>query len=262
MLYFVPTPVGNLKDITLRALEVLKSVDVIACEDTRHSLTLLNAYEIKKPLISYHKFNERERAEEIIELIKAGKQVAVISDAGSPVVSDPGSVLAKRLVEENIPFSALPGATAFVPALTLSGLDASRFMFVGFLPEKENEKKSLLAPLSKLNATLIFYSAPHDVDRSVSALYKYLGDRNACAVKEISKLYEKAERFMLKDGLVGDKRGEYVILVSGASEELSERSIPEQIADYVAMGYDKKEAVKLVAKDAGLSKSEVYKYTI
>ncbi len=160
MLYFVSTPVGNLKDISLRALEVLKSVDVIACEDTRTSLKLLNHYEIKKPLVAYHKFNETVAAEKIIRDLKDGKNVALITDAGTPVVSDPGNVLTKLLREEGVDYTVIPGATAFVPALILSGLDAQRFAFIGFLPGKKKDREELLARYKNLDMTLIFLFCP------------------------------------------------------------------------------------------------------
>ena len=170
MLYFVSTPVGNLKDITLRALEVLKSVDLIACEDTRTSLKLLNHYEIKKPLVSYHKFNERVAGEKLIDELKSGKNVAVISDAGTPIISDPGNVLCKMLIENDLEYTVIPGATAFVPALMLSGLDASKFSFIGFLPEKKKDVEEILSKYKNLDSTLIFYCAPHDIKKTVDVL--------------------------------------------------------------------------------------------
>ena len=197
MLYFVATPIGNLKDFSFRAVEVLKSVDKIACEDTRHSLTLLNAYDIKKPLFSYHKFNEKEVAEKIIDGLKKGENIAVITDAGMPVVSDPGNVLTKLLIEEGLEFTVIPGACACVSALVLSGLDSSRFCFLGFMPEKQGARKEFLSKYKDLDLTLIFYSAPHDVKKDIESIYEVLGDRRAVAVKEITKIYESAERFNL-----------------------------------------------------------------
>ena len=195
MLYFVATPIGNLKDISLRALEVLKSVDEIACEDTRHSLGLLNAYEIKKPLTSYHKFNEREAGEKIIEKLKSGKNIAVITDAGMPVVSDPGNVLTQMLIDEGLEFTVIPGACAFVSALVLGGLDSSKFCFLGFMPTKSTERIAFLEKYKDLDVTLIFYSAPHDVKKDIESIYSVFGDRKAVAVKEITKLHERVERF-------------------------------------------------------------------
>ena len=264
MLYFVGTPIGNLKDISLRALEVLKSVDEIACEDTRHSLGLLNAYQIKKPLTAYHKFNEREAGEKIIEKLKNGKNIAVITDAGMPVISDPGNILTQMLIEEGLDFTVIPGACAFVSALVLSGLDSSRFCFLGFLPQKQSERTEFLQKYKDLDMTLIFYSAPHDVKKDVESIYKVFGDRRAVAVKEITKLYERADRFNLKDNLLGDPKGEYVLLVEGGKMENDNFNLTEKehIELYLSQGFDKKEALKKVAKERGVSKSSLYKYTI
>lgn len=264
MLYFVGTPIGNLKDISLRALEVLKSVDEIACEDTRHSLGLLNAYEIKKPLFSYHKFNEREAGEKIIEKLKSGKSIAVITDAGMPVISDPGNVLTQMLVENGLEFTVIPGACAFVSALVLSGLDSSRFCFLGFLPQKQSERIEFLQKYKALDMTLIFYSAPHDVKKDIETIYSVFGDRRAVAVKEITKLHESAQRFSLSQNLSKEPKGEYVLLVEGANYindnlKLTEK---EHIELYISQGVDKKEALKKVAKERGVSKSSLYKYTL
>ena len=264
MLYFVATPIGNLKDISLRALEVLKSVDEIACEDTRHTLGLLNAYEIKKPLFSYHKFNERESGEKIIEKLKSGKNIALVSDAGMPVVSDPGNILGQMLIEEGLEFTVIPGACACVSALVLGGLDASRFCFLGFMPQKSSERKEFLEKYKDLDMTLIFYCAPHDVKKDVESIYRIFGDRRAVAVKEITKLYERAERFNLKDGLPTEPKGEYVLLVEGGKKENENLNLSEKehIEMYLAQGLAKKEALKRVAKERGVSKSDLYKYTI
>lgn len=264
MLYFVATPIGNLGDITFRAVETLKSVDIIACEDTRHSLPLLTRYEIKKPLISYHKFNENEAAERIIAELKDGKNVAVISDAGMPIVSDPGNVLSKRLVKEGLPFTIIPGACAAVSALVLSGLDGGRFAFVGFLPDKKREREELLERYKTLDMTLIFYSAPHDVKKDVADIYAVFGDRKAAAVKEITKIYENAIRFNLSEGFSEEPKGEFVLIVSGADaiKEYLSLTEEEHINTYIKQGMDKKEAIKLVAKLRGVSKSSLYKYTI
>lgn len=264
MLYLVATPIGNLKDISLRALEVLKSVDEIACEDTRHSLTLLRAYEINKPLFSYHKFNERESGEKLIEKLKQGKNIALITDAGMPVVSDPGNILVKMLIENDLEYTIVPGACAFISALALSGLDASRFCFLGFLPQKAGERKEFLEKYKNLEATLIFYSAPHDVVKDVETLYSVFGDRKAVAVKEITKLHEKVERFNLKEGYPNQPKGEYVLLVEGGSKEDENKELSnKQLIDlYISQGLDKKDALKKVAKERNIPKSELYKLTI
>ncbi|MBE5741763.1 MAG: 16S rRNA (cytidine(1402)-2'-O)-methyltransferase [Clostridiales bacterium] len=266
MLYFISTPVGNLKDITLRALEVLNEVDIIACEDTRTSLKLLNHYEIKKQLVSYHKFNEKQSGERLIADLKSGKNIAVITDAGTPVISDPGNVLTKMLVEEGIEYTVIPGATAFVPALILSGMDAQRFAFIGFLPEKKREQDELFFKYKNLDMTLIFYCAPHDLKKTVETLYKGLGERKAAAVKEITKLHESVERFNLSEGVSEENpRGEYVIIVEGGKGEENPNlslSVEEHINLYIEKGMSKMDAVKTVAKERKLPKSEIYKYTL
>ena len=264
MLYIISTPIGNLKDVSFRAIETLKSVDLIACEDTRHSLKFLSAYDIKKPLVSYHKFNEKASSAGLIEELKAGKNIALISDAGTPLISDPGNVLTKMLVEEGIEFTVIPGACAFIPALILSGLDSGRFCFLGFLPEKQIDRREFLAKYKDLDLTLIFYCAPHDIEKTVGYLCEAFGNRRAVAVREISKLYEQAVPFNLQDGYPGEQRGEFVIVVEGASGEceLNSLSPKEHIDYYIAQGMDKKEALKKVAKDRGVPKSELYKYTI
>ena len=225
---------------------------------------LLNAYDIKKPLFSYHKFNEKECSEKIIEKLKEGKNIAVISDAGMPVISDPGNVLAQMLIENGLEFTVIPGACAFVSALVLGGLDSSKFCFLGFMPEKQSERKEFLQKYKDLDLTLIFYCAPHDIKRDIESVYSVFGQRRAVAVKEITKLYERAEQFNLKDGIKSEPKGEYVLLVEGAKIEnenlkLSEK---EHIELYISQGLDKKEALKKVAKERGVSKSSLYKYTI
>lgn len=263
MLYFVATPIGNLKDFSFRALEVLQSVDEIACEDTRHSLKLLNHYGIKKELFSYHKFNEISSGEKIIEKLKNGKNIAVISDAGMPMISDPGNILVDMLIREGLDFTVIPGACAFVSALVLSGLDASKFCFLGFLPAKEGERKTFLEKYKDLDLTLIFYSAPHDVKKDIASLYGAFGSRRAVAVKEISKIHESIEFFDLKDGYASEPKGEYVLLVDKPQkEDFSLFSEEEHIKKYLDVGMDKKEALKKVAKERGVSKSSLYKYTV
>lgn len=265
MVSFVATPIGNLKDITLRALETLKEADVIFCEDTRHTIKLLNAYEIKKPLYACHKFNEAEAAQKILEASRRGEKVAVVSDAGTPVVSDPGNTVCKILRENNEPYTLIPGACAFVAALVLSALPAGRFAFIGFLPEKNGEKKALLEKYKDSDLTLCFHSAPQDVDKDIKAMYEVFGDRPAAAVREITKLHEETVNFTLKEGLAGEKRGEYVLVVGGAEEKespLNALSEKEHIRHYMLAGLDKKEALKRAAKDRGVSKSDLYPFSI
>ena len=265
MVTFVATPIGNLGDITLRALDALKEADVVFCEDTRHSLRLLNHFGIKKPLASCHKFNELAAAEKLAALAAEGKNVAVVTDAGTPVISDPGNLLVNVLRERGIPYTLAPGACAFVAALVLSGFPADVFAFLGFLRGKKSEKLSFLREYAAFGGTLAFYSAPQDVDADVALLYEVFGDREACAVREITKVHEEAAHFRLGEGLGGEKRGEYVLLVKGAQKRentlnlLSER---DHIAHYVAAGMSEKEALKAAARDRGVSKSALYKFTL
>lgn len=265
MIYFVATPIGNLKDITLRALETLRAADAIFCEDTRHTLKLLSAYEIKKPLYACHKFNEREAAEKIIALSREGKEVCVVSDAGMPVVSDPGAEVAKRLIEAGEKYTVLPGACAFLCALVLAGLNADRFTFIGFLPDKRGERIRTLERFRDAKETLVFHAAPQDADDYVACMYEVFGDRKAVAVREITKIHEERVPFTLKDGLAGEKRGEYVLAVEGAPERenpLNALSVREHVSAYLGQGYDKKEALKLAARDRGVPKNTLYKETL
>lgn len=264
-LYIVATPIGNLKDITFRAVETLKNADIIACEDTRHSLALLNEYQISKPLMSFHKFNETAAAKKIIEKVKEGKNVAVISDAGTPAISDPGFLLVKEALNEGIKYTVIPGAAAFVNALVLSGFDASRFMFAGFLPQKNNQKQQLLKKLAGYDCTLIFYSAPHDVNKDIHSLFKAFGDRNFAAVAEITKIHERVIPGKLSQGISEQPRGEYTLIVEGCPQTenpLNSLTAEEHIKHYTDMGLSLMDAVKQTAKDKNVPKNEIYKYTI
>ncbi len=263
MLYIVSTPIGNLKDITLRALETLKSVDFILCEDTRHSLKLLNHYGIKKQLIACHKFNERECALNVVQLLKEGKDGALISDAGTPCVSDPGGVLIQVLRENGMPFTVVPGAAAFVSALVLSGFGAP-FSFVGFLPERKNEREERLARAAASGFNMVFYCAPHDVKKICGYLFAALGERRAAAVREITKIYESVEYFNLRDGYPGEPKGEFVLIVEGKPPEDENAGLNDEelIEKYIAGGMSKMDAVKRVAKERKKPKSELYSYTI
>lgn len=265
MIYFVATPIGNLKDITLRALETLKSADVIFCEDTRHTLKLLNAYEIKKPLQSCHRFNERAAAEKIAGLSREGKTVCVVSDAGMPVISDPGNEVTRYLRETGEPYTVLPGANAFLCALVLSALPAQRFTFIGFLPEKTSERERMLGKYAGVSETLVFHCAPQDADAYIATMYRVFGERRACAVREITKIHEESIPFLLSEGLQGEKRGEYVIVVEGADKTenpLCKLTPREHVRSLMRSGLEKKEALKAAAKERGVSKSEIYKETL
>lgn len=274
-LYVVPTPIGNLKDITLRALEVLQAVDIIAAEDTRQSLKLLNHFNIKKPLISYHKFNENIKSDNIIQSLMEGKNIALVSDAGTPGISDPGSVIIKRCIQENIDFEVLTGATAVTTALVYSGLDTTKFLFRGFLPRENKDKKQVIDDIKNRPETLVFYEAPHRLQKTLEFLFENLGDRNIALCRELTKLHEEIIRVSLKDAIEyytsKAPKGEFVLVIEGKSDEeikkeveavWQELSIEEHIKKYMSEGYNKKDAVKMVTKDRGISKSEVYKYSI
>lgn len=274
-LYLIPTPIGNLKDITLRALETLKSVDIIACEDTRQSLKLLNHFGIKKMLISYHKFNENGKSNNIIEMLREGKNIAIISDAGTPGISDPGAIIVKRCVEEGIEFEVLPGATAITTALVYSGLDTDKFMFIGFLPRENKQRKPIIDGLIDRTETIIFYEAPHRIKATLDFLRENMGNRNIAICRELTKMHETILRGSLEECIEfyneNEPRGEYVLVLEGKSQEeivlekqkeWDSLTIEEHIEKYINEGKSKKEAVKLVAKDRGVHKSDIYKYSI
>lgn len=261
MIYFVATPIGNLNDISLRALETLKNVQVIACEDTRTSKVLLDKFEIKnKLLISYHKFNEQESSQNIIKLASEGKDIAIISDAGMPGISDPGNILTKKLVEAKIDFTVIPGASALTTALVLSGFDSRNFFFAGFLPEKKVEKDKLLSQISTLSSTLIFYVSSHNIKKDIQYLFEQLGNRKACLVKELTKVFETKYYFSLLSLPEIDERGEFVLIVEGNNESLDfdPMTIQEHVLFYVNLGFSKNDAIKKVAKERGKSKNEIY----
>lgn len=273
-LYLVPTPIGNLKDITLRALETLKEADFIAAEDTRQTLKLLNHFEIKKPLISYHKFNEQSKSDKIIDLLIEGKNVALVSDAGTPGISDPGSVIVERCIEKMIDFEVLPGATAITTALVYSGLDTTKFLFRGFLPRENKERKIIAEELLQSQETLIFYEAPHRLLDTLTFLLDTFGDRKVAVCRELTKMYQEIHRDTLKQALLyftqNKPRGEFVLVLEGKKlEDIKEEkkeswinlSIEEHILKYINDGINKKEAIKLVAKERELPKSEVYKFS-
>ena len=274
-LYLVPTPIGNLKDITLRALEVLQSVDLIAAEDTRQSLKLLNHFEIKKPLISYHQHNEQGKSNELLDRLKEGRNIAIVTDAGTPGISDPGSVVVQKCIEEGIKFEVLPGATAITTALVYSGLDTTKFLFRGFLPRENKDRRPIIEDIKERQETLIFYEAPHRLLDTLEFLKLNLGNRKIAICRELTKLYEEILRVSLEEAIEHYKnvspRGEYVLVVEGKSQEEINRekmatwedmTIKEHIISYIDKGMDKKEAIKKVAKDRNLPKSEVYNHSL
>ncbi|MBR2970560.1 MAG: 16S rRNA (cytidine(1402)-2'-O)-methyltransferase [Clostridia bacterium] len=263
MLYIVGTPIGNIKEITLRAIEVLNAVDFIAAEDTRRTAILLNEYDIKKPMISYQKFNERASAQKLIEILGEGKDVALVSDAGMPLISDPGQLLTQELIKNNLAYTVVGGPCALIDALLLSGLDASRFCMLGFLPEKKSDRDKLLTGYSDVKCTLIFYSSVHNVDKDLGYLYDAYGSRSVAVVREISKLYEEVVRGKLGDVLEFVRKGEFVLVVEGAPErDYSELSVLEHYEMYVRNGLSKKDAIKKVASDRNVSKSEIYQIVV
>lgn len=273
-LYLVPTPIGNLGDITLRALEVLKMVDLIAAEDTRQSLKLLNHFNIKKSLISYHMHNEQGKSGELIERIKNGENIALISDAGTPGISDPGAVMVQKCIEEEVEFEVLPGATAFTTALIYSGLDTSKFLFRGFFPRENRERLELIEDLKSRTETIIVYESPYRILDSLQFIKNNLGNRNIAVCRELTKLHEEITRGTVEQCIdyFIDKspRGEFVLVISGKTLEEIEKeksslwenlTIEQHIVKFMDEGLSKKDAIKRVAKERGLAKSEIYKYS-
>ncbi|SFU80966.1 16S rRNA (cytidine1402-2'-O)-methyltransferase [Clostridium sp. DSM 8431] len=270
--YLVPTPIGNLKDITLRALEVLKSVDIIAAEDTRQTLKLLNHFEIKKQLISYHQHNEQGKSEDILSLIEGGKEVAIVTDAGTPGISDPGAVIVSKCIEKGYDFEVLPGATAITTALVYSGLDTTKFLFRGFISRENKKRKKLFDEVRNATETLIFYESPHRLLNTLSTLRKELGNRRISACRELTKLHEEITRGTIDEVIefFSEKgvKGEFVLVVEGKTQDEIEQeikskweslSVEEHIVMYIEEGLSKKEAIKKVAKERGMQKNDVYK---
>lgn len=260
--YFVATPIGNLSELCPRAEETLRNVDIIFCEDTRHSLKLLTHFKISKPLKSYHKFNEKEQLETIGELLSQGKKIAVISDGGMPCISDPGNILVNFLIKENVKYTVISGASAFVNAFVLSGMNAP-FTFVGFLPKRSSQRQTLLNGLGS-GCCLIFYSSVHDVNEDIKFLAQALGNRRVTVVREISKLFEEIVHGTLAELTLESPRGEYVLVVERGEEEicLNGLSVAEQVQFYVDGGMSKMDAMKQTAKDRGLSKNQIYKQLV
>lgn len=259
-LFIVGTPIGNLKDITLRAIEVLGEADIIACEDTRVSSVLLKAYDIKKPLYSYYKHKEKEGSEKLIGELKNGKNVALITDAGMPSISDPGAILVNEAKKEGIKVTVVPGATAVASAIALSGIISTGFSFLGFLPEKRKDKTDMINPFKFSPLPLVFYCSPHNINDDIAFLASELGNRKAYAVKELTKLYENVYEFDLAGGAIENPRGEFVLIVEGntAESSLNTLSIADHVKHYMKSGLTKKDAVKRVATDRGLDKNSVY----
>lgn len=272
-LYLCATPIGNLGDMTFRAVEILKTVDLIAAEDTRNTLRLLNHFDIKTPMTSYHQHNLETKGPALIEKLKAGQNIALVTDAGMPGISDPGEDLARRCHMEGIPVTIAPGASAGISALVLSGMDARRYVFEGFLPVDKKERAGVLKNLEKETRTTVFYEAPHRLTDTLKALLDAAGDREAATVREITKKFEEVRRDSLS-GLLkyygeNPPRGEFVVIVGGLSESVlrqgeidswAETSIEDHLQMYMDKGMSKKDAMKAVAKDRGVSKREIYAY--
>ena len=271
MLYLCATPIGNLEDITYRVVKTLQEADLIAAEDTRHSIKLLNHFEIKTPMTSYHEFNKIEKARYLVEQMRAGVNIALITDAGTPGISDPGEELVKQAYEAGIEVTSLPGACAAVTALTLSGLATRRFCFEAFLPSDRKERQRVLKELEKDTRTLILYEAPHRLSKTLEEVLGVLGDRRISIIKELTKRYERVRRTTLREAVAQleaeEPKGEYVLVIEGRSgEELEaeeqERwgtvALTEHMELYTKQGFDKKEAMRAVARDRGVSRRDIY----
>lgn len=261
-LYLIPTPIGNMEDITLRAISILKEVEVIFSEDTRVTKNLLNYLNIQKKLISSHNYNEETNKEKLIEYLDKGFNVGVVTDRGTPVISDPGYLLAKHAIENNYNVVGLPGPTALIPALITSGIDPMPFLFFGFLNSKQSKRIKELEELKKINVTTILYEAPHRIKDTLSDIIKVLGNRYISISREISKKFEEIYRGKIEDVLkeLNEPKGEFVIVLSkDENENLYENlSLVAHVNLYIKEGYDSKEAIKKVAKERNIPKSEVY----
>lgn len=270
-LFLCATPIGNLEDITFRVLRTLKEVDLIAAEDTRNSIKLLNHFEIKTPMTSYHEYNKIEKAYQLVAKLREGKNIALITDAGTPGISDPGEELVRICLEEGIEVTSLPGPAACITALTMSGQPTRRFAFEAFLPREKKERAAVLEELKNETRTIILYEAPHHLVKTLKELYEVLGNRKLTICKELTKRYENATVTTLEEVQSRytdeEPRGEHVLIMAGKTrEELQEEkqqawnelTIGEHMAHYESQGIDRKEAMRLVAKDRGISKRDVY----
>lgn len=272
-LYLCATPIGNLGDMTPRVVETLNMVDVIAAEDTRSSIKLLNHFDIHTPMTSYHEYNKVEKAQLLTERLLAGQNVALITDAGTPAISDPGEVLVRMCLDQGISVTSLPGPAACITALTLSGLSTRRFCFEGFLPAEKRDKAAVLQELSQESRTIILYEAPHHLVRTLEELYRVLGQRRITLCRELTKRFETVMPTTLEGALAyyreGEPRGEYVLVIEGKSlaqkkqEDIAaweDKSIEEHMEYYRMQGLDEKAAMKQVARDRGVSKRDIYRH--
>ncbi|OKZ57224.1 MAG: 16S rRNA (cytidine(1402)-2'-O)-methyltransferase [Clostridium sp. 26_21] len=264
-LYIIATPIGNLEDITLRALRILKEVDLIAAEDTRQTLKLLNYYEINKPLISYHRHNEEIKSEILIEKLKKGENIALVSDAGTPGICDPGEEVIKKAICENIKIIPIPGACAMINALICSGISTKEFEFLGFLPLNKKLRKEKLEEIKNSNKTIILYEAPHKMKSTLEDLQKILKNRKIVLARELTKIHEEFIRKSIEDILkdIDNLKGEMILIIEGNTNNQKENklnllSLDEHYNYYEKMGLNKKEIIKQIAKDKNLNKNEIY----
>lgn len=270
-LYIVATPIGNLEDISQRALRVLREVDLVACEDTRHTKKLLNHFGINTKTISYHEHNERERAEELCLILESGKSIALVSDAGTPLISDPGFRIVNTAIEKNISVVPVPGAAAFVAALAASGLPTDQFYFAGFLPPRSNARRARLEELAQIPATLVFYEAPHRIAATLRDAIEVLGHRQAVVARELTKLHEEFARGRLSElverfSKTENVRGEIVLMISGdpanpqsTTETPASRKLALRVDELIRAGTDSKSALKQAARELGLRRDEAYR---
>ena len=265
-LYIVATPIGNLEDITIRAIRILKEVDLIAAEDTRQTLKLLNHYEISKPLISYHRHNEEIKSDILIEKLENGEDIALVSDAGTPGICDPGEEIIKKAITHNINIIPIPGACAMINALIASGIDTKEFSFLGFLPINKKNREEKLKEIEKSKKTMILYEAPHKMKKTLEDLHKILKDRKIVLARELTKIHEEFIREDIEKILekIDKLKGEMILIIEGNQNEeiiekdLNKMSLEEHFNYYKNLGFDKKEIIKKIAKDRNVSKNEIY----
>ena len=264
-LYIIATPIGNLEDITLRALKILKEVDLIAAEDTRHTLKLLNHYEISKPLISYHRHNEEVRTETLIKRLKEGQNIALVSDAGTPGICDPGEEVIKKCIEEGISVIPIPGACAMINALICSGISTNEFTFLGFLPLNKKLRREKLREIEESINTIIIYEAPHKISSTLKDLQEVINDRKLVLARELTKIHEEFIRGTIEEIIdkPKDLKGEMIIIIEGKNmtekeNDLNQLTLEEHYNYYQSQGLDKKEIIKKIAKDRNVNKNEIY----
>lgn len=273
-LYLVATPIGNLEDITLRAIKTLNQADIILAEDTRHTLKLLNHLQINKPLISYHRHNEQTKTDQIIKQLQQGKKIALVSDAGTPIISDPGEEIVKQALKNNIKITPIPGPCALITALIASGITAKEFTFMGFLPQNKKNRQEKLTYIQEQTTTTILYEAPHKLIETLNNLQNYISSRKIVIAKELTKLHETyytgTVKQLLQKQEIQDPKGEYIIIIEGAEktktqiikEQLNQLPLQEHYEYYQNQGLSKKDIIKQIAKDRKLSKNEIYKQFI